>query len=517
MEQATTIKPIVLIILDGWGSREETEHNAIAAAKAPTFKTLWETCPHITLHASGEYVGLPDGQMGNSEVGHLNLGAGRIVYQDFCRINNSIKNGEFFKNETLVKAIDDTSSKNHAIHIFGLLSPGGIHSHDTHIQALVRMAAQRGAKKIYVHGFLDGRDTPPKSAEAYIQNLEKVFQELGVGKLISITGRFYAMDRDKRWDRVEKAYHLFTLGEAVYTAETAIEGLKLAYEKGETDEFISPTSIHGKQEKPITINDGDSIIFMNFRSDRAREITRAFIEPQFNDFPRRRIVQLTSYVTLTQYDTQFNVPVVFPPTPLTNTLAEYLSKQHLRQLHIAETEKYAHVTFFFNGGVETPYEGEDRILVNSPKIATYDLQPEMSAREVTQKLIEAIRSQKYDFVICNFANPDMVGHTGFFDKTVQAIECLDECLTQIIAAIKEVKGETIITADHGNAEMMFDEITQQPHTAHTTGPVPFIYVGRKASIEENREFALCDIAPTVLTLLNISIPKEMTGQSIIKI
>lgn len=507
--------PITLIILDGWGYREQTEANAIATAKTPTFDKLWHEYPHTLLLASGRHVGLPDGQMGNSEVGHLNLGAGRIVYQDLCRITNSIEKGSFFENPAFIKAIDQTIKTDKAIHIFGLLSPGGIHSYDKHIYAIIRMAAQRGAKKIYIHAFLDGRDTPPRSAKRYIQDLESVLTQVGVGKIVSLVGRFYAMDRDKRWDRIEKAYDLFTSGTATYHAETAVQGLQLAYDQEESDEFVKPTSIHGKDQQPITINNGDSIIFMNFRSDRAREITRTFIEPNFNEFSRKKVIQLETFVSLTQYDITLATDIAFPPAKLTNTLSEYLSKKNLRQLHIAETEKYAHVTFFFNGGVESPSKGEDRILVPSPKVATYDQQPEMSAPEVTEKIVEAINNKTYDVIICNYANPDMVGHTGDFDATVKAIECLDDCLSKIIEASKKAGGEVIITADHGNAEVMFDVETGQPRTAHTTNKVPFIYVGRPATIAKT-DAALCDVAPTILTLLDLPVPKEMTGTSILE-
>jgi len=508
--------PITLIILDGWGYREEKEANAIAAANPPFFNKLWHDYPHALVFASSCNVGLPEGQMGNSEVGHLNLGAGRVVYQSLSRITNSIESGDFFKNPALVKAVDLAVSQDKAVHIFGLLSSGGIHSHDSHIHAMFRLAAKRGAKKIYMHAFLDGRDTPPKSAEQFIMPLENLCKELGVGKIASIVGRYYAMDRDTRWDRVEKAYNLLTLGEAERYAETAVEGLKLAYTAGETDEFVKPTSIHAENQDPVVINDGDSVIFMNYRADRAREITRAFIEPEFNEFTRRRVVALGDYVALAQYNASFDIPVAFSPEKLTNLLGPYLSENHLRQLRIAETEKYAHVTFFLNGGVDEPSEGEDRILVPSPKVPTYDLQPEMSAGEITEKLITAIESTKYDVIICNFANPDMIGHTGNFDATVKAIEYLDKCLAKIIPALQAAGGEAIILADHGNAELMFDKETGQPHTAHTCNPVPFIYVGRAASIV-NTCGALCDVAPTLLYLAGLPIPAEMTGTPIVKL
>jgi 2,3-bisphosphoglycerate-independent phosphoglycerate mutase len=516
MEKEQPPKPIALIILDGFGYSPKTESNAIAAANTPTLDKLWKEYPHTLIKASSSNVGLPADQMGNSEVGHLNLGAGRVVYQNLPRITDAIKSGEFFKNTVLIKAVDNAVIHNKAIHIFGLLSPGGIHSHELHIEAMVRLAARCGAEKIYLHAFLDGRDMPPKSAEASIKRLEEVFTELGVGKIVSLVGRYYVMDRDKRWDRVKQAYDLFTLGKSVHHAKTAIEGLHLAYDAGETDEFVKPTSIHPEGVISTMIEDGDSIIFMNFRADRAREITRTFIDSSFSDFKRDRVVKLGGYVSLTEYDETFDIPVAFPPEEIPNTLGEYLAEKHKRQLRIAETEKYAHVTFFLNGGVEKPSEGEDRILVSSPKVSTYDLQPEMSAPEVTEKLIEAIKSKKYDAIICNYANCDMVGHTGNFEPVVKAVEFLDECLGKVIAALKEVGGEAIITADHGNAELMFDSSTEQPHTAHTCNPVPFIYVGRKAKIDHALG-ALCDVAPTILYLMGLQVPKEMTGKSLVRV
>ena len=510
----TTPRPITLIILDGWGYREDTKANAIIAADTPTFNRLWGQCPHTLISASGLAVGLPEGQMGNSEVGHLNLGAGRVIYQDLTRISHEIETGDFFKNPTLINAIESTVKNDKAIHVFGLLSPGGIHSHEKHIQAMFRLAAEHGAKKIYMHAFLDGRDTPPQSAAEYIANLENTLKEIDVGKIATIIGRFYAMDRDKRWDRVETAYNMLTLGEAERHTETAQEGLKQAYSAGETDEFVKATCIHAADEVPITINDGDSIIFMNYRADRAREITRTFTDENFNDFERKRVVKLNTYVALTEYDQTFTVPVAYSPESFKNTLGEYLANNDKTQLRIAETEKYAHVTFFFNGGIEAPNKNEERILVSSPKVPTYDQTPEMSADEVTNKLVEAIKTEKYDAIICNFANPDMIGHTGNFEATVNAIEYLDECLNRVMTAIKEVGGEALITADHGNAELMYNNETEQAHTAHTCNLVPLIYVGRKASIKENG-FALCDIAPTMLSLMGLPVPEEMTGKPIV--
>ncbi|MGD9108020.1 MAG: 2,3-bisphosphoglycerate-independent phosphoglycerate mutase [Gammaproteobacteria bacterium] len=511
----TPHRPILLIILDGWGYNPQPDSNAITQANTPTFDKLWQEYPHTLIAASSCNVGLPQGQMGNSEVGHLNLGAGRIVYQDLSRITNAIDDGSFYENSVLTKAVDQAVANNKAVHVFGLLSNGGIHSHETHIHAMMKLAAKRGAKKLFMHAFLDGRDTPPKSAEQFITNLENVFAEIKVGKIISLVGRYYAMDRDKRWDRVQQAYDLFTLGKATHHAETAIDGLKLAYIAKETDEFVKPTSIHAKNEKPIVIEDGDTIIFMNYRADRAREITRAFTETDFKEFKRKKVVKLGCYATLAEYDQTFDLPIAFPPEKIVNALGEYLANNHLHQLRIAETEKYAHVTFFLSGGVEKPYEGEDRILIPSPKVATYDLQPEMSAPEITEKLVSAIESKKYDVIICNFANCDMVGHTGKLKAAIKAVKCIDKCLAKVVAALNTVGGETIITADHGNAELMFDPETGQPHTAHTCNPVPFIYVGRPAKIT-NTAGALCDIAPTMLYLLGLPQPKEMSGESLVE-
>jgi 2,3-bisphosphoglycerate-independent phosphoglycerate mutase len=510
-------RPIVLLIFDGWGYRAETEANAIATASTPVFDKLWKICPHTLLAASGESVGLPAGQMGNSEVGHLNLGAGRVVYQDLCRISHAIDTGHFFKNKVLLQTIQQVVDHNKAIHLLGLLSPGGVHSLDRHFDAMVKMAAKQGATKIYIHAFLDGRDTPPRSAIAYIERLEKVLAQVGYGKIVSLIGRFYAMDRDKRWDRIARAYDLLTLGDADIHAETVVSALKKAYDAGDSDEFVRPLSVHVPNELPVTVDDGDAIIFMNFRADRARELSSAFIEPAFVGFERKRIVKLGGYTTLTQYEKTFDVSVAFPPILLKNTLGEYLASQGLRQLRMAETEKYAHVTFFFNGGIEVPNEKEDRILVHSPKVATYDLKPEMSAGELTEKLIESIKSDRYDVVICNFANPDMVGHTGNFEATQQALSYLDRCLRRIIEVLDSVNGEVLITADHGNAELMFDKKTGQPHTAHTHSPVPLIYVSHRSAKLIKQDAALCDVAPTLLYLLGLSIPEAMTGTPIFEI
>lgn len=508
--------PLVLVILDGWGYREETDANAIAQATKPTWDKLWATQPHTLISGSGKCVGLPDGQMGNSEVGHLNMGAGRIVHQDLTRVDSAIADGCFNQNPTLCHALETARKHNKAVHILGLLSPGGVHSHENQIEALVNLAAEKNISHVYLHAFLDGRDTPPKSAEASLGKLENHCNKVQCGTIISLIGRYYAMDRDNRWDRTEKAYNLLTSGQAERVATDALTGLKLAYQHNETDEFVKPTRIGSANEAPVTINDGDVVIFMNFRADRARQLTRAFTDDHFTHFSRLSRPSLAAFVTLTEYDNTINASVAFPPEPLTNIFAEYISQKGLSQLRLAETEKYAHVTFFFNGGTEKAFPHEERILVPSPDVATYDLQPEMSAPELTNKLVYAIKNKQHDVIICNYANPDMVGHTGNLKATIKAIETIDKCLEKVVAALHESGGEMLITADHGNAERMFNQDTGQPHTAHTSDPVPFIYVGRNAQI--NRENGrLSDIAPTMLYLLNLPQPKEMTGESLIKI
>lgn len=504
------------MILDGWGYSENAAGNAIKAARTPAFNHLWETCPHLLLSASGLDVGLPRGQMGNSEVGHLHIGAARLVLQDLTKIDLSIEDGSFFHHPVLLDAIQKTRAANKALHIFGLLSNGGVHSNNTHIEAMAELAAKQGLTNFYVHAFLDGRDTPPKSAATFITSMENKLRALQCGHIASIGGRYYGMDRDKRWERLQLAYDLFTLGETAFHASNALEGLEMAYARGETDEFVKPTAIHPAGTKPTIINDGDTIVFMNFRADRAREISYAFTDPNFSGFVRKAQPRLTAYVALTEYAADLKVNVVYPPTDLTNVLAEVISNNKLSQLRIAETEKYAHVTYFINGGRETPFAGEERILIPSPKVATYDLQPEMNAPEVTEKLIAALKSGKYDFVICNYANPDMVGHTGNFAATVKAVETIDACLGQVMNVVRELGGEMIVTSDHGNAEQKIDPITKQPHTAHTTNLVPFIYIGRPAKCIKDAG-KLTDIAPTILYLLNIPIPKEMTGSSLLRI
>ncbi len=507
--------PLALIILDGWGYREETDANAIAQAKKTHWDTLWQQYPHTLISGSGRCVGLPEGQMGNSEVGHLNMGAGRIVHQDLTRIDLAIQEGDFFTNPVLIKTIDQAVKANKAIHILGLLSPGGVHSHEQQIQALVKLAAQRHAKAVYLHAFLDGRDTPPQSAKTSLSALTQCCQKLNCGKIVSLIGRYFAMDRDKRWERVQAAYDLLTQGKANYHAADAVSGLELAYQRGETDEFVQATTIRADNAAPITIQDGDVIIFMNFRADRAREITHAFIDRDFKGFTRAVWPQI-NFITLTEYDATFKLPVVFPPERLNNILGEYFSAHGLRQLRIAETEKYAHVTFFFNGGIEKPYPHEERVLIPSPKVATYDLKPEMSAYEVTEHLVKAIKNDNYDVIICNFANPDMVGHTGNLAATIKAIETIDDCIGKIVAALQSVGGEALITADHGNAEMMFDHSTGQPHTAHTQELVPLLYIGRPARIIKT-DGILSDIAPTMLYLMGMPQPNEMTGKPIFKL
>ncbi len=507
---------LALIILDGWGYREDPNANAIAAANKPTWDYLWNHYPHTTISGSGRCVGLPDGQMGNSEVGHMNIGAGRIVHQDLTRIDLAIEEGNFFTNEILCHALQQAADTQKAIHVLGLLSPGGVHSHEQHIQALITLAARYPIPQLYIHAILDGRDTPPKSAKHSLLSLMQQCNQLNCGKIVSLIGRYYAMDRDKRWDRVKVAYDLLTEGQAAYHADNALTGLELAYERGETDEFVQATSIHSADQSPITMNDGDIVIFMNYRADRAREITRTLIDPHFSDFARPKNPKLAAFVSLTEYDETLKTQIAFPTEPLNNMLPSYLSELGLRQLRIAETEKYAHVTFFFNGGVETPYPGEERILIPSPKVATYDLKPEMSAIELTDRLVAEILKQHHDVIICNFANPDMLGHTGNLAATTQAIETIDACLAKIIAALKQIGGEAIITADHGNAEIMYDEHHHQPHTAHTLELVPFIYIGRKAKIIKNNGI-LSDIAPTMLYLMGLPTPSEMTGQSLVQL
>jgi len=509
-------KPLVLLVLDGWGYRQDARHNAIAAARKPVWDTLWKRYPHTLIHASEAAVGLPSSQMGNSEVGHLNLGAGRVVYQEYTRINRAISTGTFYTNKTLTDAIDLALKTGKAVHVMGLLSPGGVHSHEDHIHAMMELAAKRGATKLYLHAFLDGRDTPPASAATSIKSMENKLAGLGRGRIASIIGRHYAMDRDHRWPRIQAAYDLVTRGKGEFSAPTASDALATAYARGETDEFVKATAIVSPGESPARMEDGDVLIFMNFRSDRARQITRPFIERDFDAFARAVAPKLGAFVSLTEYNSEFHVPVAFPPERLRNVLGAYLASIGKRQLRIAETEKYAHVTFFFNGGIETPFAHEDRILVPSPTdVPTYNLKPQMSAPQMTDEVVKAVRHGQYDVIVCNFANPDMVGHTGDFDATVKAIEAVDGCLGRILEAVQAVGGELLITADHGNAEQMFDPETNQPHTAHTVNPVPFVYVGRPATLAATG--ALEDIAPTLLYLLGLPIPPEMSGKPLVEL
>jgi 2,3-bisphosphoglycerate-independent phosphoglycerate mutase len=503
--------PVLLLILDGFGHSDDSDSNAINLAKKPNWDALWNTYPHTLINASENFVGLPSGQMGNSEVGHLNIGAGRVIYQEFERINLAIANGEFFENPVLQDAVQTAKNNDSALHIFGLLSNGGVHSHEHHMHAMLEMAARAGLQKIYVHAFLDGRDTPPKSAIQFVQRMEKQLAWFGVGRIATVVGRYYAMDRDKRWPRVESAYNLIANGQGEFRAATATQAVEGAYQRGETDEFIQATTIGA----PVHVNDDDVIVYMNFRSDRARELTRAFLDDQFDGFPRKHMAKLGGFYTLTMYNKhELAAHVAFPPEDIHNGLGEYLSRQGLRQLRIAETEKYPHVTFFFNGGEEDVYPGEDRILVPSPQVATYDLQPEMSAFEVTDKLEEAILSRQYDAIICNYANADMVGHTGNLMAAIKAIETVDTCLGRVVRAMQKIGGEVIITADHGNAECMEDHANHQPHTQHTTNLVPLLYIGRPAILTETG--ALSDIAPTLLRLMGLPQPVEMTGHPLVE-
>ena len=507
-------KTTVLIVLDGWGHRDATENNAIYHAHVPVWNGFLKNRPHTLIETSGMAVGLPEGQMGNSEVGHTTLGAGRVVYQSFTRMTKAIQDGDFFTNPAYCQAIDEAVSAGKAVHIFGLLSPGGVHSHEDHIFAMINMAIQRGSRRVYVHAFLDGRDTPPKSAAPSIEKADKQLRDAGVGRVASLCGRYYAMDRDNRWERVQLAYDLLTQAKAGHRAATALEGLQQAYARGETDEFVKPVVIAGAGEEAVCVCDGDSVIFMNFRADRAREITHAFVDKTFDGFSRAVQPKLARFVMSTEYEANLSIPCAFAATNLDNSLGEYVSKLGLTQLRIAETEKYAHVTFFFSGGREALYAGEDRVLIPSPKVATYDLQPEMSAPELTERLVQEIRSGRYDLIVCNYANGDMVGHTGIFAAAVKAAEAVDTCLGKVAQAIEESGAQCLITADHGNAEMMLDE-NNQPHTQHTVGPVSLIYLGpQKLSLAENG--TLADVAPTLLALMKLAQPPEMTGHSLVK-
>ena len=506
-------KLTMLMILDGFGNNTNPSGNAVQIAKTPNIDELMKTNPTTQIYTSGLNVGLPDGQMGNSEVGHTNIGAGRIVYQELTRITKTIEDGDFFSIPELCMAIENCKKNNSKLHIMGLLSDGGVHSHIRHMYAILELAKRKGFEDVYVHCFLDGRDTPPASAENYILKLEEKMQEKEVGKIATISGRFYAMDRDKRWQRIQKAYDAMVKGEGV-KATSAVMAIESSYQKEVFDEFVEPTVICNSDKPIAKIEDNDSIIFFNFRPDRAREITRTLVDKNFNEFETVKLKNLY-FVCFTQYDeTMPNVKVAFKPTELKNTFGEYISNCGLTQLRIAETEKYAHVTFFFNGGNEKQYEGEDRILVPSPKVETYDLKPEMSAYEVTENVLEAIKSQKYNSIILNYANPDMVGHTGNLEAAVKAIETIDECVGKVVEAIKNVDGVLLITADHGNAEQMIDYKTGEPHTAHTTNPVPLILIGiENVKLKEGK---LADLAPTMLDIMGLKKPEEMTGESLLE-
>jgi len=512
------MKPITaLIILDGFGYREEKQYNAILTDGAVNFMRLWKEYPHTLIGASGMDVGLPDGQMGNSEVGHTNIGAGRIVYQELTRITKAIKDGDFFENPAFVGAIENCKKHDSALHLMGLCSDGGVHSHLEHLYALVELAKRNGLKKVYIHCFMDGRDVPPSSGKMYLEQLDAKLNEIGCGKIATVMGRFYAMDRDNRFERVERAYAALTYGEG-FTASSGPEAMQNSYDRGDTDEFVQPTVVLTDGKPTATISANDSVIFFNFRPDRAREISRAYIFEDFNGFERRNGFFPLYYVSMTQYDKTFEnaLHVAFKPQSLTNTFGAYIADKGLSQLRIAETEKYAHVTFFFNGGVEAPNANEDRCLIPSPKVPTYDMQPEMSAYEVAAEAKARIESGKYDVMILNFANPDMVGHTGVMDAAVKAVHAVDECLNTVVEAIKKTGGRCIVTADHGNCELMWDEAQNAPFTAHTTLPVPCILVDdtrKDATLREGGR--LCDLAPTLLELLNLPIPSEMTGQSLL--
>ena len=508
-------KSTVLIILDGWGYREEQESNAIFHANTPVLDGLKKNYPNMLIDTSGMAVGLPDGQMGNSEVGHVNLGAGRVVYQDFTRITKSIEDGEFSQNPALCQAVDKAVSSDKAVHIFGLLSPGGVHSHEDHIFAMIDLAHQRGAKAIYLHAFLDGRDTPPRSAEASIIKAQEKFAAIGTGQLASIIGRYYAMDRDQRWERVETAYNLMVDGTAQYHFSDGVSALQAAYDRDENDEFVQASAITNAAGETVSVDDGDALIFMNFRADRARQFTRSFIEKNFDGFNKQRQPKISDFVMLTEYAADINTNCAFPPEPLNNVLGEWLEKHNKTQLRISETEKYAHVTFFFSGGREDTFNGEERILIPSPQVATYDLQPEMNAPLLTDKLVAAIESGEHDVIICNYPNGDMVGHTGKYDAAVKACEAVDQSIGRVLAALEKTGGECLITADHGNAEQMVNPQSGQAHTAHTCEPVPLIYVGRNAIPAKTG--ALQDIAPTILHLMGMEQPKEMTGQPLMKV
>ncbi len=508
-------KPVVLLILDGWGYREDPADNALALATLPNWDRLWAQRPHTLIHTEGRHVGLPDGQMGNSEVGHMNLGAGRIVYQDLTRVDAAIEDGSFFANTELRATCAAAKASGGVLQVMGLLSPGGVHSHELHIFAMLELAAREGVPQVAVHAFLDGRDTPPRSAEPSLRALQAKCDALGNARIATVGGRYFAMDRDKRWDRVRLGWNAIVDAQAEYTAPDALSALAAAYARGENDEFVAPTVIDGA----VPMHDGDAVVFMNFRADRARQLTAAFVETAFDGFDASdhsvRRPQLSRFVCLSEYDAKLPAPVAFAADDLRNTLGEVLAAHGLSQLRIAETEKYAHVTFFFSGGREDLYAGEERILIPSPKVATYDLQPEMSCPELTAKLVDAIASGRFDVVVCNIANPDMVGHTGDLQAAILAAQAVDIAIGAVEAAVRAAGGALLVTADHGNLEMMRDPDTGQPHTAHTVGPVPFVYIGDREGVQLRSGGALRDVAPTILDLLGLSQPAEMSGRSLL--
>ena len=509
------MRPVILIVLDGWGINPQKEGNAQLLAKTPFISKIFKEYPHTELETSGLSVGLPKGQMGNSEVGHLTMGAGRIVYQELTRIDREIGTGEFFKNKTLLDAMAAIKKANGALHLMGLVSDGGVHSHINHLFTLLDMAKQNGLKKVFIHAFLDGRDTSPTSGKGYIEQLQAHLDKTGIGRIATISGRYYAMDRDNRWERVEKAYKALALGEGRLSANP-VEAVLSAYEKGETDEFVMPAVIMRNNEPVAVIKDGDGIIFFNFRADRARELTRAFTQEGFKGFNRGNKLKLCSYVCLTEYDGTFNLPIAFPQQTLKNILGEVLCKNKIKQLRISETEKYAHVTFFFNGGIEKPFPMEERILIPSPRdVSTYDKKPEMSAYMVADELEKRIKNGDYKFILVNYANGDMVGHTGIMDAAVKACEVLDGCLANVVTAAGEKGWITLITADHGNIEQMIDYDTNDAYTAHTTDPVPFVLIDNERKNVRLRKGGLSDVAPTILDLMGIEKPKEMTGKSLV--
>jgi 2,3-bisphosphoglycerate-independent phosphoglycerate mutase len=506
----TTAGPLVLVVLDGWGLRDERDHNAIKLARTPAYTELLERFPHSSLAASGEAVGLPSGQMGNSEVGHTTMGAGRVIYQDLTRIDKSIKDGDFFEKKALLDAVERIKGGKVALHLVGLLSPNGVHSHQNHLHALIELAARHKLERVFVHALTDGRDTSPTGGAKFVAALERVMEKMGTGRVASVGGRYYGMDRDKRWERTKKAYDAIT-GVNPTRARAAVEYVQKSYENGVTDEFIEPATVVDADDKPVgPLQDGDSVVFFNYRSDRGRQLTRALAFDDFDGFERKPRPKI-AMTTMTQYDPTFTFPVVFPPQSFTGTFGEVISNLGLTNLRVAETEKYAHVTYFFNCGIEKPYQGEDRLLVPSQKVATYDLAPEMSAQGICDNLVNDVTARKHDVIICNFANADMVGHTGKLEAAVRAVEILDGCLTRVVRAVRDAGGMLLITADHGNAEQMWDPIAKEPHTAHTSNPVPVILVSgiKEARLREGG--SLRDVSPTMLGILGLEKPKEMTG------